>query len=312
MEERSGVATENGLWDQVQTIGDLRHLVNSGLELAQTAPKKYRDPSFPLPSAEIPSPESVGKHAAQAEPVPLPALPAASYVYPHWPWWLPVCWLRIAFIEAVMRPLVWLLSKPKVVAAGPLNTAEPMLIVANHVTSYDAPLIEYALPAAIRRQIAVAMSGDMLEDYRHFRNADRRTIKAKFFLPGPLFYFLVTALFNVFPLPKRRDFQHSFAHAGEALDKGMHVLLFPEGIRSAEGELASFRPGIGLLVKQSSAPVLPMAIRGLGELKVRGHGWFRSGTVEVRIGAPMKFQAADTEAGITEKLHAEVEELLKY
>jgi hypothetical protein len=32
----------------------------------------------------------------------------------------------------------------------------------------------------------------------------------------------------------------------------------------------------------------------------------------VRIGAPMKFQAADTEAGITEKLHAEVEELLKY
>ena len=208
------------------------------------------------------------------------------------------------------RPLVWLLSKPTVVAAGTLDGAEPMLIVANHVTSYDGPLLEYALPAAIRRRIAVAMSGEMLDDYRHLRNADRRTAEARFFLPGPLFYFLVTALFNVFPLPRQRDFQRSFAHAGEALDKGMHVLLFPEGARSAEGKLAAFRPGIGLLVKQSDAPVLPMAIRGLGELKTGRRGWFRSGGIEVRMGAPMRFSSADTEASITTQLHAAVEELL--
>jgi long-chain acyl-CoA synthetase len=223
---------------------------------------------------------------------------------------LPFRWLRIAFIEAVMRPLVWLLNKPKVVANGPLDATEPMLIVANHVTSYDGPLLEYALPAAIRRRIAVAMSGEMLEDYRHFRNADRGTVDARFFLPGPLFYFLVTALFNVFPLPRQRDFQRSFAHAGEALDKGMHVLLFPEGARSAEGELARFRPGIGLLIKQSSAPVLPMAIRGLGELKSGRRGWFRSGTVEVRVGQPMRFASVESEASITVRLHAAVEKLL--
>jgi long-chain acyl-CoA synthetase len=121
---------------------------------------------------------------------------------------------------------------------------------------------------------------------------------------------LLTALFNVFPLPKQRDFQRSFAHAGEALDHGMHVLLFPEGARSAEGSLARFRPGIGLLVKQSSVPVLPMAIRGLGELKARGRGWFRSGTIEVRIGRPMRFSPAESEASITSRLHGEVEKLL--
>jgi long-chain acyl-CoA synthetase len=305
IEERSGVATENGLWDQVQTIGDLRHLVNSGLERVETSPKNHRAPSFPLPSAE-----SLGNHEAQVEPVSLPPLPAASYIYPHWPWRLPVRWLRVAFIEAVMRPLVWMLSKPKVVATGPLEAAEPMLIVANHVTSYDAPLLEYALPAAIRQRIAVAMSGEMLEDFRHFRNPDRRAFWARFFLPGPLYYFLATALFNVFPLPKRRDFQRSFIHAGAALDKGMHVMLFPEGERSPEGTLANFRPGIGLLVKQSSAPVLPMAIRGLGELKAANRGWFRSGTIEVRIGTPMRFAPTDTEVSITTQLHAAVEKLL--
>ena len=186
-----------------------------------------------------------------------------------------------------------------------------MLIVANHVTSFDGPLLEYALPGPIRRRIAVAMSGEMLEEYRHFRNADRRTSRAKFYLPGPLIYLLLTGIFNVFPLPKQRDFQRSFAHAGKALDRGFHVLLFPEGTRSAEGEFARFRPGIGLLVKQSNAPVLPMAIRGLGELKTGNRGWLRSGSIEVRVGQPIRFGPLDSEAAITARLHDEVEQLLK-
>jgi long-chain acyl-CoA synthetase len=53
-----------------------------------------------------------------------------------------------------------------------------------------------------------------------------------------------------------------------------------------------------------------MAIRGLGELKTGTRGWFRSGTVEVRVGRPMRFGPADTEAGITAQLHAAVERLL--
>ncbi|HXR37571.1 MAG TPA: AMP-binding protein [Terracidiphilus sp.] len=301
IEERLGIATENGLWEHVQTVGDLRRLLNSEAESPQPTGALHAPPS-PWPLAE-----KVGEHEPQ---LPLVPPPSTHYLYPRWPWWAPFRWLRVAFIEAIMRPLVWLLSKPRVVASGPLDAGEPMLIIANHVTSFDGPFLEYALPPAVRRRMAVAMSGEMLDDYRHFRNADRLTAEARFFLPGPLFYFLLTALFNVFPLPRQRDFQRSFAHAGEALDKGVHVLLFPEGTRSAEGQLARFRPGIGLLVKQSSAPVLPMAIRGLGELKTRERGWFRSGAVEVRIGKPMRFGPEESEASITARLHEEVERLL--
>jgi long-chain acyl-CoA synthetase len=320
IEERVGVDTENGLLDRVQTLGELRRLLSpkpTGPAPAYPHPApSLRAPSIPLPSAEW-----VGEQEPQSASITQTS--AAKYIYPHWPWSAPVRWLRVAFLESVVRPLVGLLAKPRVTASGAqLAAAEPMLVVANHVTSFDGPLLEYALPPAVRRRIAVAMSGEMLEEYRHFRNPERsrnriqnrfqdwRTAEASFFLPGPLFYFLLTALFNVFPLPRQRDFQRSFAHAGEALDKGMHVLLFPEGARSAEGKLAAFRPGIGLLVKQSSAPVLPMAIRGLGELKTRGRGWFRSGTVDVRIGKPIRFAATDTEAQITARLHAEVEKLL--
>ncbi len=151
----------------------------------------------------------------------------------------------------------------------------------------------------------------MLEDYRHFRNPERGPGQQRFMLLGPAAYFLVTALYNVFPLPRRRDFQRSFQHAGEALDCGYNVLVFPEGTRSAAGELARFRPGIGLLVKESHTAVLPVAIRGLGALKERGRGWFRSGKIEVRVGEPVRFGAEATEATITERLHSEVERLLK-
>jgi long-chain acyl-CoA synthetase len=56
--------------------------------------------------------------------------------------------------------------------------------------------------------------------------------------------------------------------------------------------------------------VLPVAIRGLGELKTGGGRWFRSGKIEVHVGQPIRFAPEETQAAITERLHAEVERLL--
>jgi long-chain acyl-CoA synthetase len=223
-------------------------------------------------------------------------------------------WARVAFLEIITRPLVWFLANPRVIAPARndelAETKAPMLIIANHVTAYDGPLVQYALPGRTRRRIAAAMSGEMLEDFRHFRNPEHGPGQGRFSLFGPIYYFLLTALFNVFPLPRSRDFQRSFAHTGEALDHGFNVMIFPEGTRSAFGQLARFRPGIGLLVRQSHVPVLPVAIRGLGEMKKRGKGWFRSGKIEIRIGQPIEFPLEATEAAITTRLHSEVEALL--
>jgi long-chain acyl-CoA synthetase len=214
-----------------------------------------------------------------------------------------------------MRPLVFLLANPRIVAPANLpaivSNHIPMLIVANHVTAYDAPLVQSALPGSMRRRVAAAMSGEMLEDFHHFRNPDHGPRYGRFFPFGPAAYFLLTALFNVFPLPRQRDFQRSFAHAGEALDRGFNVLVFPEGTRSAAGRLAPFRPGIGLLAKQSGTAVLPVAIRGLGELKSGSGRWFRSGKIEVCVGEPMRFAAEESESMITAQLYAAVDRLLK-
>jgi long-chain acyl-CoA synthetase len=344
IEERLGMTPESGLLEEVRTLGELRRLVagEANRERASLTPtlsagergkdgapnlggetKRTQDSWLPTPSPEKGRKDGAqkldGKSAAATRPAGTAygsGLEAedetapVQYIYPRWPWLRPVQWLRTGFIEGVLCPLVDLLADPRVVAPHIPASDEPMLIVANHVTTFDGPLVQYALPIPMRRRIAVAMSGEMLEDYLHFRNPERPLGKKGFYLPGPLIYFLLTALFNVFPLPRRRNFQRSFAHAGEAMDRGYNVLVFPEGTRSAEGALACFRGGIGLLVKQSGAAVLPVAIRGLGELKVARRGWFRSGRIEVHLGQPIRFSSLESEAAITTRLHVEVERLL--
>jgi long-chain acyl-CoA synthetase len=308
IEERLQMLPESGLLEEVATLGELRRLVKTNSETDATQPPEAA--AIPPISMDPVQAQQTTAQFVGPENTSVPA-PQATFIYPHWPWLLPFRWLRVAFFETVIRPLVWLLGKPKVVRSGPIDSSEPMLIIANHVASIDAALMEYALPGPIRRRMAVAMAGEMLEDYRHFRNAQSARPETTFFLLGPLYYFLVTLFFNVFPLPRKRDFQRSFAHAGEALDHGFNVLIFPEGAVSEEGRLARFRPGIGLLVKQSGTAVLPMAMRGVRELKASGRGWFRSGMIELAVGQPIRFGPLETEAAITARLHKEVEKLLE-
>ena len=321
LEERLGVAPESGQLERAETLGDLRALVagefdgegtRASLDKIQQKIPDEQDCGDARMGSSPTTPIRIDSAGIGAEPVE-PEL--ERHIYPHWPWLLPVQWLRVAFIETVAQPLVWLLANPRVVAPEELNFAfgEPMLIIANHVSTFDGPLVQYALPGAVRRRIAVAMAADMLADYRHFRNPERPAgRKSYFYLPGPVIYWLLTALYNVFPLPRRRNFQQSFAHAGAAMDRGYNVLVFPEGTRSAEGTLARFRGGIGLLTKQSGAQVLPVALCGLGELKAEKKRWFRSGKIEVHVGQPIRFAPEETEAAITARLHAAVERLLGY
>lgn len=180
-----------------------------------------------------------------------------------------------------------------------------MLIVSNHVTSYDVPFVLYALPARIRRRVAVAMSGEMILDWRYGRNQGHWFLN----LVAPLQYWLVTALFNIFPLPQYSGFRRSFAHAGEALDSGFHVLVFPEGKRSPDGALQPFKSGAGLLWKELGVPALPVYLQGLGQIKAKHERWFRSGNILISIGEPLQLEAGSTPQELTDVLRREIESL---
>jgi long-chain acyl-CoA synthetase len=173
------------------------------------------------------------------------------------------------------------------------------------VTAFDGALVLYALPGRLRRRVACAMSGEMLMDYRRGRGQGNWTLNA--LAPGA--WLLLTALFNVFPLPRARGFRRSFAHAGEAMDGGYSVLIFPEGSRSRDGRMHGFRAGIGLLAKESGAAIVPVGLRGLYD---SGGRWFHAGRVEVRVGEMLPAAAeGEDAAAVTARLEEAVRALVE-
>jgi long-chain acyl-CoA synthetase len=291
LEQQFAVEIPDDAWQQVRTIGDLRSLIAPHTTMAQAA-------ATPTNTAPVQTPVS-------RQPL-TPQKVTPDTIYPRWPWSAPIRWLRVVFLECVSIPLTRLLLGPRIERAQAPASRQPLLIVANHVTAYDVPLVLAALPARIRRHTAVAMAGGLLIGWRHAR-AERHA----WFSPlTPLAYWLVTALFNVFPLPQGSGFRRSFAHAGAAMDHGLSVILFPEGHRSADATLAPFQSGIGLLARESAVPVLPVAMIGLGAIKQRRQRWFRPGTVTIRVGNPMTMEAGETPQDFTARLEAQFRTLL--
>jgi long-chain acyl-CoA synthetase len=287
LERRFAVEIPDDPWQQVRTVADLRRLITPH---ARTAETMIVGTSMPSPAQASITRENVTDRT----------------IYPRWPWRAPVRWLRIAFLECISLPLTYLLLSPRVERSQTAVSRKPMLIVANHVTALDAPLVLAALPPRIRRHTAIAMAGGILMGWRHAR-AERHPWLGPL---TPLAYWLVTALFNVFPLPQGSGFRRSFAHAGAAMDRGMSVMLFPEGRRSPDASLGTFQTGVGLLVRDSGAQVLPVVIVGLGELKQRQRRWFRPGTVTIRVAEPITMGSAETPQEFTARLEATFRNLL--
>ncbi len=283
LESELGHTLDDAALQQAVTLGDLR----KALGLQQVSVTGTNNPQA-TPQASVSSP------TAQA---------VLHDRYPRWPWTWPARVLRTAFFECLARPLVWILAAPRVRRSKAPSVTEPLLIIANHVNNYDVALVLYGLSAKHRLHISIAMAADILSDWRQ-RRGDDLWFPA---LTGPLAYWAATLLFNVFPLPRSAGFRRSFEHAGHALDRGLNVLIFPEG-RQTGGQLAPFRPGIGLLVQQTRAAVLPVALAGHGALRPRR--WFHAGSIQIRIGEPLRFESSASAESITEQLHAAMDALL--
>ena len=95
------------------------------------------------------------------------------------------------------------------------------------------------------------------------------------------------------------------------MDHGYHVMVFPEGHRTDDGLLQMFRSGIGLLALESKADILPVAVTGLGELKQRGKGWFRSGRIAISVGEALTPDSRLAPEELAKEFHDRVAALLQ-
>ena len=229
-----------------------------------------------------------------------------GYHYPAWALAWPVRWVRLAAQYLLMRPAILLLGWPRIEGRENLQDVNgPLLVVSNHIGDMDPGFIVTALPARFRHRLATATGGEALEALRSPR-PERGLLGGAY---DRMQWFLGVSLLNLFPLPREAGFRKSFAYAGQAVDKGYSVLVFPEGRHTTDGKMNPFRAGIGLLAQNLGIAVLPMRIDGLFELKKAGKKFAAPGRIRVQIGKPIQFPAGMEEEKIAGALQKAVEEL---
>lgn len=229
-----------------------------------------------------------------------------GYHYPNWALRWPVNWLRFLAHYLLMRPAILLLGWPLIEGRENLRGVRgPLLVISNHVGDVDPGFILTALPARFRHRLATATGGEALEALR--TPGAGRGIVGRIY--DRVKWALGVALLNLFPLPREAGFRRSFAYAGEAVDRGYSVLVFPEGRHTTDGKMNPFRAGIGLLAQNLGIPVLPMRINGLFEVKQAGKKFTKPLTICVRIGMPITFTPGTDPQTIAAELQNAVEAL---
>jgi len=213
---------------------------------------------------------------------------AVAYPYPRWAMRFPFTWLRFVVYHVFFLPLTLIMCRVRTIGVERFAKVKPpVLFISNHVTDVDAALILSALPWAWRYRMAIAMAGEILREWR---------------MNAKVQYALGAALFNVFSLPRQSGFRQSFEYAGEAVDRGFSILIFPEGTETRDGRIQPFKAGIGLLVSELNVPVVPIMLRGLFEVKKRKQRFVKPGTVSITFGEPITFTGGPTAADITSEL----------
>jgi 1-acyl-sn-glycerol-3-phosphate acyltransferase len=143
-----------------------------------------------------------------------------------------------------------------------IPTIGGVLVVSNHQSHLDPPLVGIGCP----RQMNY-LARDTLFRFAPFR-------------------WLISSV-DAIPIDREGIGLGGIKESLRRLKRGEMVLIFPEGTRSHDGQIAPFRPGFTALAARSGAAILPVAIEGAFQAWPRWRNWPGSGRIRVRFGAPI-------------------------
>ncbi len=168
-----------------------------------------------------------------------------------------------------------LFHRLEIVGRENLPAEGSFVMVANHASHLDALCLLAALP------------------WSRLHNAFPAAARDYFFESAPR-VLLAAIVVNAMPFERRTSPRQTLAICRQLLDRpGNALLLFPEGTRSTTGEVAEFKPGIGLLLAGSAHPVVPCYLEGAHRAWPKGTWFPRPRPLRLRIGTPRTFAHLD-------------------
>jgi len=138
-----------------------------------------------------------------------------------------------------------------------LAGTRPLIIVANHQSHADTPVISMNVPRERRRKLRFLASAARFGGPA--RAVGIRDRAERWFLHGMAMHAYGAILVG--------DEHIGLGAVGvmvEAIDAVATVVIFPEGTRSRDGSLGSLRPGAAIAALDSGVPLVPIRLDGTG------------------------------------------------
>ncbi len=169
------------------------------------------------------------------------------------------------FAAAVARFALSAMARVKVEVDGELPRDGPLIVVANHMSNADPPLVAGWLTPLLGRQMHILA-------------------KEALFV-GPIGAIL--RRLGATPVRSGGSDIEAYRTALAILDRGEILCIFPEGTRSHDGAIAEPKPGVAMLATRSGVPILPVGVSGSDLFLGRGRRFPGIGTrITLRVGRP--------------------------
>jgi 1-acyl-sn-glycerol-3-phosphate acyltransferase len=174
-----------------------------------------------------------------------------------------------------------------------LPTAFPFVVVANHSSHLDSLVLTAALPWHLRSRTSSLAAGDV-------------------FFDSPFRGVFAATLLNALPLWRHKHSGRSLQILRQRLiEQDCGYVVFPEGTRSRDGRMNSFRAGIGMLVAGTKVPVIPCYLVGCHDALCPGERIPRRVRIELHVGQPLKFDEVDNKKTGWESVALKLEEAVR-
>lgn len=159
------------------------------------------------------------------------------------------------------------------------------IVAANHVSYLDPPIIGVALR---RKPIFIAKEG-------------------LFKIP-----FIGTFVkYFSFPLNRNKPQPSTIKEAVCRLKNGEVIVVFPEGSRSADGNMLDPKRGVSLIAMMSGSPIVPVLIKGTDNALPVGAKFIRPAKIKVIFGKYIKIEKQETGKQFQEKISREIMQRIK-
>ena len=179
--------------------------------------------------------------------------------------------------------------KVKVEGNTDIDRSKTYLLMSNHASMFDVPLLKAHIP--------IYFIG--VEAHHQFK--------------WPFYGWLVTRM-NAIPIVRDNIYasMRSIKKAKKQLDQGTSIAILPEGTRTLTGEMQPFKKMPFMLAKKAGVDIIPIGLSGLFKLKPKGSWHITPSTITIKFGDAIKSEVVNdlSVEELRDKVYESIESLV--